>query len=106
MTIREIKALWGSKDRIQGCTGKKQFATYDFQEFGKCVVVVVNDGAYLGRTVVALVQVATGNDLFHGEHSRPCDNMDDAIDVAGEIIGQMVADGEISEAEMICKEGK
>ena len=40
-------------------------------------------------TVVALVQVSTGEDLFRDEHSRPCYNMSDALDVADEILQDM-----------------
>lgn len=96
MTITEIKKEWAGKGMIQGCGGKIQFTVWNFENFGKCVVVVSNEGGYFGRTVVALVQVSTGKDLFLGIHSRPCDNMDDAIDVAGEIISQMINDGELS----------
>ena len=97
MTIKGIKETWGNMVEIQGCRGKKQFAVYGFGGFGKCVVVVVNECGFFGRTVVAVVQVSSGEDLLKGEHSRPCDNMDDALDVAGEMLSQMIADGEIEE---------
>lgn len=87
MTIKQIKSDWSGKDMIQGLYGKKQFAVADYGPFGKCVAVVVNDGEW--RTVVALVQVSTGNDLFRDEHSRPCYNMHDALDVADEILQDM-----------------
>ena len=83
MTIKEIKEIWSHK-KIS-FSGKKMFTTVKFSEpLGKCVVMVVKN-PYMDRYVEAIIQVSTGNDILNG-HSRPCDNMEDAVDVACEMI--------------------
>ena len=93
MTIKEIKAQWSEKAKINGLSGKKQFTVWSFTGYGKCVVVVVND-PHMERFVVGVVPVSTGIDVL-ADHARPCDNMDDAIDVAGEILSDMWSNGEL-----------
>ena len=83
MTIKTIKEAWQAKEF--SIRGKKQFAVYNFGDpIGKCIILVINN-PYAGRYVDAIIQVKTGEDILNG-HCRPCDNMDDAIDVAGEMI--------------------
>lgn len=85
MKIQAIKEEWRGKHEYAGLTGKKMFTVWTFNNpVGKCVVMVINDRD-IGKTVVAVIRVETGKDILNG-HSRPCDNMDDAIDVAGEMI--------------------
>ena len=94
MKIKDIKAKYQQIEEIKGLSGKKQFTVFTFEEpIGKCVVVVVNN-FYMDRVVVALVQVSTGIDIL-ADHSRPCDNMEDAIDVADEIVSSMANEGEL-----------
>ncbi len=85
MTIKEIKELYSGK-----ISGRVMFRTMKFSEpIGKCVLVVSRSyDPYIGRYVEALVQVSSGEDILNG-HSRPCDNMDDAADVVGEMIWDM-----------------
>lgn len=91
MTIKQIKQQLSGMEKIQGLSGKKSFEIRTFDEFGKCVVCMIND-PYLLKYVVACVQVSTGVDLFYGSHSRPCDNLTDSGDVAGEILSDNYAD--------------
>lgn len=85
MTINEIKSKWSKVEEYAGLKGKKMFTVRTFDEpIGKCVIMVINN-QYMGRTVAAAIQVKTGEDILNG-HSRPCDNMNDAIDVACELI--------------------
>jgi hypothetical protein len=84
MKIKEIKSEWINKPCTWCNSAKRMFAVHSFNDIGKCVIVVVND-PYLGKTVDAVIPVKTGKDILNG-HSRPCDNMVDAIDVAGEMI--------------------
>lgn len=85
MTIKEIKELYSGK-----ISGRVTFRTMKFSEpIGKCVLVVSRSyDPYIGRYVEALVQVSSGEDILNG-HSRPCDNMDDAADVVGEMLWDM-----------------
>ena len=45
----------------------------------------IRHGIY-GRTVWQVVRVSDGKELIHDGNCRPCDSLDDAIDVAGEMI--------------------
>ena len=46
---------------------------------------VVNDCKGFGKTVMQVVRVSDGKELLPEGSCRPCDNLDDAIDVAGEM---------------------
>ena len=83
MTIKAIKEKY--KD-YQKDTGKNMFTTYDFgDDIGK-VVVVVNSSKSYGKTVAQVVRVSDGKELLPKDMNRPCDNLDDAIDVADEML--------------------
>ena len=85
MTIKKIKEIWSKEERYCGIPGKKMFTVYTFgAPIGKSVIMVVHDPD-MGRYVEAIIPIATGKDILNG-HSRPCDNMDDAVDVACEMI--------------------
>ena len=100
MTIKEIKSEWAKKSSYKGGQGKWQFTTWKFTKNGTCVIAVQNEGGEFGRTVVACISTLDGKDLLHSDHSRPCDNMDDAVDVVGEMLNDMFANGEFSENEI------
>lgn len=86
MTIKEIKEKY--KDYRKGFgVIRNMFAVYDFGgDNGKVVVVVNYCGELLGRDVVQVVRVSDGKELLTEERCRPCDNLDDAIDVAMEMV--------------------
>ena len=101
MTIKAIKEEFAKKTRYQGISGGKwQFTVWRMTKKGKCVLCVQNLGGYEGRWVVACISTIDGKDLFHNDHSRPCDNMDDAIDVASEILSSMYAENEFTAEEI------
>lgn len=81
MTIKAIKEKYRDY-KING-NEKNLFAVYDYG-FGK-VVIVVNDCKGYGKTVMQVVRVEDGRELLSNGACRPCDNLDDAIDVAGEM---------------------
>lgn len=83
MTIKEIKEKYTGR---YGNGEKTMFTTYDYHDGnGKIVIVVTKHGTY-GRTVWQAVRVSDGKELISNGRCRPCDNMDDAIDVAGEMM--------------------
>lgn len=84
MTIKEIKEKY--KDYKRKSNEKNMFTTYDYNDGNEKVVIVVNDCKEYGKTVTQIVRVSDGKELLPEGSCRPCDNLDDAIDVAGEMI--------------------
>lgn len=83
MTIKAIKEAYTGR---YGNGEKTMFTTFDYGDGnGKVVIVVTRHGIY-GRTVWQVVRVGDGKELIPDGNCRPCDNMDDAIDVAGEMM--------------------
>lgn len=83
MKIKDIKSMYSNYklDRLS----KVSFVVYDYKgEIGK-VVIVVNrhPNKDIGSYVVQAIRVKDGKELING--CRPCDNLEDAIDVAGEM---------------------
>lgn len=86
MTIKAIKEQY--KDYQRSVGEKNIFATYDFGgDFGKCVVVVNYCRGY-AESVMQVVRVSDGKALLEEGRSRYCDNLDDAIDVAMEMLAE------------------
>lgn len=84
MTIKMIKEMY-KRYRVSGAE-RNSFVSYDFGgETGK-VVIVVNISKYMGDYVTQVVRVSDGKELLDDGRCRPCDNLDDAVDVAGEMI--------------------
>lgn len=84
MTIKEIKEQYRNY-RIRG-SERNSFVTYNFGgETGK-VVIIVNIDRIMGDYVTQVVRVSDGKTLLEEGRCRPCDNLDDAVDVAGEMI--------------------
>lgn len=84
MTIKAIKEQY--RDYKLSAGEKNMFATYDFKgSNGKCVVVVNSHKGY-GNTVMQVIRVSDGAELLEDGACRPCDNLDDAIDVAWEML--------------------
>ena len=84
MTIKAIKEKYKYYE-IKG-NEKNMFTTYDYQDGNGKVVIVVNDCRGYGKTVMQVVRVSDGKELLKDDSCRPCDNLDDAIDVAGEMM--------------------
>lgn len=84
MTIKSIKEKY--KDYQISGNEKNMFTTYDYNDGNGKVVVVVNNCKGFGKTVMQVVRVSDGKELLKNGRCRPCDNLDDAIDVAGEMI--------------------
>ena len=86
MTIKSIKEKY--KDyRIRG-NEKNMYTTYDYKDGNGKVVIVVNSHPHkdIGKYVTQVIRVSDGKELLKDGDCRPCDNLDDAIDVAGEMI--------------------
>ena len=84
MTIKGIKEAY----KEYGVRGNEynSFTTYDYNDGNGKVVIVVNNCKGYGRTVMQVVRVSDGAELLEKGACRPCDNLDDAIDVAGEML--------------------
>ena len=83
MTIKAIKEQYNGK---YGHGEKTMFTTFDYRDGnGKVVIVVTKHNSYR-NTVWQAVRVSDGKELIKDGSCRPCDNMDDAIDVAGEMM--------------------
>ena len=85
MTIKAIKEKYKNygKDNFGG---KNMFAVYDYKDGNGKIVIVVNNCGWLGKDVVMAVRVSDGKEMLSQDRCRPCDNLDDAIDVAGEMM--------------------
>lgn len=88
MTIKEIKEKY--KDYKIEFKEKNMFAVYDFKgDIGKTVIVVKSHpDKYIGKHVTQVIRVSDGKELLT-DSIRPCDNMDDAIDVAAEMLADL-----------------
>lgn len=84
MAIKEIKEKYKNY-QIRG-DEKNMFTTYDYKDGNGKVVIVVNDCKGYGKTVMQVVRVSDCKELLKNGDCRPCDNLDDAIDVAGEML--------------------
>lgn len=84
MTIKEIKEQYKNY-RVTG-SERNSFVTYNYGgETGK-VVIIVNISRSMRDYVTQVVRVSDGKALLEEGRCRPCDNLDDAVDVAGEMI--------------------
>jgi len=85
MTIKEIKENYKNYNRSYG--EHNSFVVYDYNDGNGKVVIVVNisSNKYVGNYVTAVIRVKDGKDIAC-DQMRPCDNLSDAIDVAGEMI--------------------
>lgn len=86
MTIKEIKEKY--KNYQVGANEKNMFTTYNYKDGNGKVVIVVNShpNKYIGKHVTQVIRISDGKELLNDGSCRPCDNLDDAIDVAGEMI--------------------
>lgn len=84
MTIKAIKEAYTGR---YGNGEKTMFTTYDYNDGNGKVVIVVTKHRTYGRTVWQAVRVKDGKELIEDGRCRPCDSLDDAVDVAAEMIG-------------------
>lgn len=83
MTIKAIKEAYKNYRTVGN--ERNSFVTYDYNDGNGKVVIVVNICKGYGDTVVQIVRVSDGAELLKNGECRPCDNLEDAIDVAGEM---------------------
>ena len=85
MTIKAIKEKY--KDYRIEFPEKNMFKVFDFKgDIGKAVIIVKSHpNKYVGKHVTQVVRVLDGKELLI-DSMRPCDNMEDAIDVAAEML--------------------
>ena len=84
MTIKAIKEQY-KKYQVSG--GEyNSFVVYDYKDGNGKIVIVVNMCKGYGKSVTQAVRVSDGKELIGKDRCRPCDNLDDAIDVAGEMM--------------------
>lgn len=82
MTIKAIKEKY--KDyQIRG-NEKNMFVI--FEDNNEKFVVVVNSNKSYGKTVTQIIKVSNGKEMLQNESCRPCDNLQDAVDVAMEMM--------------------
>ena len=84
MTIKEIKEQYRNY-RVSG-SERNSFVVYDYKDGNGKVVIIVNIGRSNWKDVTQVVRVSDGKELLEDGRCRPCDNLDDAVDVAGEMI--------------------
>lgn len=86
MTIKAIKEKYKSYSLDAG--EKNSFVVCNYNDGNGKVVIVVNSSSfkYIGKYVHQVIRVNDGKELLEDGASRPCDNLKDAIDVAGEMI--------------------
>ena len=85
MTIKAIKEKYKNYNR-DTFSCKNMFVVYDYNDGNGKIVIVVNNCRWLGKDVVMAVRVSDGKEMLSQDRCRPCDNLDDAIDVAGEMM--------------------
>lgn len=85
MTIKELKEKYKSYKCYAG--EKNSFIIYDYGDGNGKILIVVNrnKNRYIGRWVVQAIRISDGKELIKNGSMRPCDNLNDAIDVAGEM---------------------
>lgn len=83
MTIKEIRELYKNY-QVKG-NEYNTFVTYDYNDGKGKVVIIVNNCKGYGKTVMQGVRTSDGKELLKKGQCRPCDNLDDAIDVFGEM---------------------
>ena len=89
MTIKAIKEEYSKYGCGAGESNK--FTVYDYGDGnGKMVIVVIyaRVGGQIWRDVQQVIRVRDGKRMLSEGRCRPCDSLDDAIDVAGEMMGE------------------
>ena len=86
MKIKDIKEAY--KDYRRSGLEKNRFVVYDYNDGNGKIVIIVNHhpNKDVGDYVMQVIRVSDGAKLMSDDHCRPCDDLDDAIDVAGEMM--------------------
>lgn len=84
MTIKAIKEQYQNY-KING-NETNSFVIYDWKDGNGKMVIVVNNCKGYGKTVMQVIRVKDGKEMIKNGSCRPCDNLDDAIDLAGEMM--------------------
>lgn len=84
MTIKAIKEQYKNY-KTEGREWNS-FVTYDYNDGNGKIVIVVNNCKGYGKTVMQGIRVSDGKEFFKNGECRPCDNLDDAVDVFGEMM--------------------
>lgn len=84
MTVKEIKTLYKDYNVKQG--EKNFFVSHNYGDGNGKVLIIVNACKGYGKTVTQVIRVKDGAELLKNGSCRPCDNLKDSIDVAGEMI--------------------
>ena len=90
MTIKSIKEKYKDYCKDEFGSGKTMFTTWDYKDGNGKIVIIVSNCGWLGKDVVQAVRVSDGKEMLSEGRCRPCDNLDDAVDVAGEMIREEV----------------
>lgn len=84
MTIKAIKEAYADYRKEYG---KTMYKVYDFGgEYGKCVIICKSGTGRDMKTVDQVVRVSDGKELLCDHRWRWTDNLEDAVDVAGEML--------------------
>lgn len=84
MTVKAIKEQYKDYDlALNG--GKNSFVVTTLTDAKVKAVIIVNVHQ-VGKSVVQLIRVSDGAELFKNGECRPCDSLADAVDVADEMI--------------------
>ena len=83
MTIKAIKEKYTGH---YGHGEKTSFVVYDYRDGNGKIVIVLTRGRSYGWTIWQVVRVSDGAELIPDESCRPCDGLNDAVDVAGEMM--------------------
>lgn len=84
MTIKGIKENY--KDYRCKKNERNSFVATDYNDGNGKVVIIVNICGGFGKTVTQVVRVSDGAELLSGDRCRACDSLDDAVDVASEMM--------------------
>lgn len=84
MTIKAIKEQYKDYE-IARNGGKNSFVVTNLTDAKVKAVIIVNVHN-VGKSVIQLVRVSDGEELFKNGECRPCDSLEDALDVAEEIV--------------------
>ena len=82
MTIKAIKEAYKDYHKTKG-DDKTMFSVFSME--GEKYVVVVTDCRGYGKTLYQVVRVKDGAEMLYKGSCRPCDNLEDAVDVALEM---------------------
>ena len=88
MTIKSIKEKYATYGCENNTDWYNTFTTFDYNDGNGKVVIVVNNCRFkdIGKWVRQIIRVSDGTELLSINRMRPCDNLNDAIDVAWEMM--------------------